>query len=58
MRPSDAPKRDQMLLSMFGQPIDLDGIEVAPTDERLEVEVRWLDHIVGFRLADPDELMN
>ena len=58
MRPSDAPRREQRLLSMFGQPIDLDGIELAPTDERVEADLRCLDHIVGLQLDDPARLMN
>jgi hypothetical protein len=58
MRPSDAPRREQRLLSMFGQPIDLDGIELAPTDERVEADVRRLDRIVGLLLDDPSRLIN
>ena len=46
------------MLSMFGQPIDLDGIELAPTDERVEADLRCLDHIVGLQLDDPARLMN
>jgi hypothetical protein len=43
---------------MFGQPIELDQIELAPTDERLEADVRALDRIVGLRLDDPARLVN
>jgi hypothetical protein len=58
MRPSDTPRREQRLLSLFGQPIDLDGIELAPTDERVEADVRDLDRIVGLLLDDPTRLLN
>ena len=58
MRPSDAPRREQRLLAMFGQPIDLDGIELAPTDERVEANLRSLDRIVGLRLDDPVRFTN
>jgi hypothetical protein len=58
MRPSDTPRREQRLLSMFGQPIDLDGIELAPGDERVEADVRELDRIVGLLLDDPTRLLN
>jgi len=58
MRPSDPPKREEQLRSMFGQPIQLDLLELAPTDERVEADVRSLDRIVGLRLDDPARLMN
>jgi len=58
MRPSDAPRREEQLLSMFGQPIEFDEIELAPTDERVHADVRSLDRIVGLRLDDPARLMN
>jgi hypothetical protein len=43
---------------MFGQPIDLEGIELAPGDERVEADVRELDRIVGLLLDDPTRLLN
>lgn len=52
MRPSDPPTREERLLAMFGQPVDLDGIELAQTDERVETDLRCLDHIVGLHLDD------
>ena len=58
MRPSDTPRREQRLVSMFGQPIDLDGIELAPTDGRVEARLRSLDHIVRLQLDDLTRLMN
>ena len=58
MRPSDPPRREELLLSLFGQRIELDEIELAPGDGPVEVDVRSLDRIVGLRLADPARLMN
>ncbi|HEY3108067.1 MAG TPA: hypothetical protein VGL23_04900 [Chloroflexota bacterium] len=58
MRPSDATRREEQLLAMFGQPIELEQIELAPGDERVEADVRSLDRIVGLRLDDPARLMN
>jgi hypothetical protein len=58
MRPSDPPRREQRLLSMFGQPLDLDGIGLAPTDERFEADLRSLDRIVGLLIDDLDRFLN
>jgi hypothetical protein len=58
MRASDTPKREERLLSMFGHPVELEDLEIAPTDERVRANLRWLDHIVGFKVEDAAALMN
>ena len=58
MRPSDPPRKEEQLLWLFGQRLELEEIELAPTDERVEVDVRALDRIIGLRLDDPNRIMN